>query len=116
MSGARERDSQAPPFRAGQVTTVKNSSSCLKPKSIEEKILHDANLLDALGAIGIARSFMKGGYENQTLDMTLRILKDNMRRKVLTSGARYLADERRMFMEKFIEKLEEELYDNQLIH
>jgi uncharacterized protein len=55
------------------IRTVKNSTSISRPKTIEEKILHDANLLDALGAIGIARSFAKGGYEKQSLNETLRI-------------------------------------------
>ena len=84
---------------------MKNSSSCSESRSIEEKILHDANLLDALGAVGIARSFTKGGDENQTLSTTLRILKKNMRRKLLTSEARRLAYKRRLFMEKFIKNL-----------
>jgi len=89
------------------ITTVKNST--LKTKTVEEKILHDSNLLDALGAVGIARSFTKGGCENQTLSETLKILKENMKRKMLTSKAKALANERRKFIEKFIKELEEEL-------
>ena len=91
------------------ITTVRNSTSVSKPKTIEEKILHDANLLDALGAIGIARSFTKGGYEKQTLNETLKILEKNMKRKLLMPKAETLANERRKFMEKFIKKLKEEL-------
>ncbi len=39
MSGARERDSQAPPFRAGQVTRKNNEAwrSFLKLKKLEKK-------------------------------------------------------------------------------
>jgi uncharacterized protein len=56
------------------IFTAKNASSP-KPQTLEEKILHDANVLDALGAVGIARGFMKGGYDRQTINETLKTWK-----------------------------------------
>ena len=40
-----------------------------QPETIEEKILFDADKLDAIGAIGIARTFMLSGQFGQTLSI-----------------------------------------------
>jgi uncharacterized protein len=104
-------------------------SKKLTPSTLEGKILQDADRLDALGAIGIARTFSVGGSENRmfynpgdpfcksrsqsddkqwTLDhfqAKLLKLKDLMH----TQTARDMAQERADFMDLFIEQLQKEI-------
>lgn len=96
-------------------------------KTIEGKVVQDADRLDALGAIGIARAFAYGGHKGRELHNPnippekhdsfeqykkstgptlnhfyekLFLLKDRMN----TKSGRKLAEERHRFMEEFVEQ------------
>lgn len=98
-----------------------------KPSSIEAMVVQDADRLDAIGAIGIARTFAYGGYKKQPLhDPSLKpklhdsyedykntrtstinhfyekllLLKDRLN----TKTAMELAVQRHQFMEDFLEQ------------
>jgi len=80
--------------------------------SIEAKVLSDADKLDALGAIGIARVFAYGGRTGRSLEASInhfheKILK--LKEFMYTSVGRAIAEERHRFVEEFLERLYQEL-------
>ena len=104
-------------------------SKRLVPTTLEGKILQDADRLDALGAIGIARTFSVGGSEKRmfynpadplwksgrelddrewTLDhFQMKLLR--LKKSMNTKTAREMAQERARFMELFIRQLQKEI-------
>ena len=82
-----------------------------RPDTLEGKIVQDADRLDALGAVGIARTFAYGGEHGRTLDSSIEhfhekllLLKDAMN----TETARQMAESRHAFLEQFLKEYEEE--------
>ena len=79
-----------------------------RPATIEGQIVQDADRLDALGAIGIARTFAFGGEHHRPMEATFRhfdekllLLKDMMN----TEAAKTIAQKRHEFMENYIKEL-----------
>ncbi|MBR3356311.1 MAG: HD domain-containing protein [Solobacterium sp.] len=82
-----------------------------RPETLEGKIVQDADRLDAIGAIGIARTFAFGGEHGRSLQDSVQhfydkllLLKDEMN----TETARQMAAERHAFLELYLEKLKKE--------
>ncbi len=102
-------------------------SNDIEPETIEAKLLSDADNLDALGAVGIARNFCFSGVLGQTLhDPDLPIEADDttsgatginhFHKKILrlpermyTDAGRRMAEERSTFVEEFIARFEREV-------
>ena len=99
-----------------RITDVINAVSFSKnrdrrPETIEGRIVQDADRLDAIGAIGIARTFAYGGKHARSPEASighfhekLLLLKDMMN----TEKAKELAEERHSFMEQFLQEWERE--------
>ncbi len=82
------------------------------PDTIEEKIVQDSDRLDAIGAVGIARTFAFGGKHGRTIRSSLQhfnekllLLKDKMN----TEEAKNIAAERHQFMKIFIDEIKKEI-------
>ncbi len=83
-----------------------------KPETLEGQIVQDADRLDAIGAIGIARTFAFGGEHGRTLEETIKhfyekllLLKEGLN----TEAARQMAGPRHAFMESFLKEFSEEV-------
>ena len=81
------------------------------PETPEGKIVQDADRLDALGAIGIARTFAYGGKAGRSLDESIQhfydkllLLKDQMN----TDAAKQIAARRHSFLTDFLREYDQE--------
>lgn len=115
---------------AMQAVSYKGGNNAFKVRSIEDEVVQDADRLDALGAIGIARTFIYGGAKNHEIhdpgagargNMTLEEYREentminHFHEKLLklkdlmhTDAARELAAARHQFMEEYLEQFHAE--------
>ncbi|ADB58667.1 HD domain-containing protein [Archaeoglobus profundus] len=87
-------------------------SSGVKPKTLEAKVLSDADKLDAIGAIGIARAFLFSGEKGRSIEETLKHFEEKLLKlkdMLYTRTARELAEDRHEFLVKFYEQIKKEL-------
>jgi len=101
-------------------------STC-KPESLEARILFDADKLDAIGAIGIARAFLFAGEVGAKLHSPHRLPEDTspysvddtgyrefklklskIKDRIMTEEGKRIAEERHAFMQSFFERFLEE--------
>ena len=89
-----------------------------KPETIEGKILQDADIIDMLGAIGIARGFMSSGERK----LSLVDGKNEYKKKRLAlmdclnlEESRRIATERYEFTKLFFETIDKELEPQKLL-
>ncbi len=104
------------PERTERVCSAVNAVSFSRnrgktPETPEGRIVQDADRLDAIGAVGIARTFAYGGKHGRTPEKSiahfyekLLLLKDMMN----TPAAKRMAGERHAFMERFLREWEDE--------
>ncbi|MDN7023709.1 HD domain-containing protein [Methanoculleus sp. FWC-SCC1] len=86
-------------------------STGIAPETLEAQILSDADKLDAMGAVGIARTFMQagergGGIADATGHFHEKLLQ--LSGRMYTESARVLAQRRHAFLAAFLEALDDE--------
>lgn len=109
-------ENNVPADRQEQIVAAINAVSFTqnrgrRPETLEGQIVQDADRLDALGAIGIARTFAYGGERGRPMEESiahfhekLLLLKDELN----TDTAKRVAGERHAFLETFLREYEEE--------
>ncbi len=87
-------------------------SSGIKPQTLEAKILSDADKLDAMGAIGVARTFLYSKETARGIKETIEHFEEKLLRLyglLHTETARKIGKERHRFLKEFYDRIKNEL-------
>ena len=82
-----------------------------RPGTIEGQIIQDADRLDAIGAVGVARCFAYGGEHARPMEDSIQHFYDKLlllRDTLNTESAKRLAAQRHAFLEAFLREYLEE--------
>ena len=107
---------QVPQQMIEQICDVINSVSFSRnrgkaPDTQEGKIVQDADRLDALGAVGIARTFAYGGEHGRPMQESVQHFYDKLLKLkdlMNTGTGRQIAEKRHAFLETFLKEYFEE--------
>ena len=83
-----------------------------EPRTLEAKILSDADKLDAIGAIGVARVFMYSGEHGRDIEASLKHFEEKILRLkdlMYTETAKRMAEGRHAFVEEFMARIRREI-------
>jgi uncharacterized protein len=83
-----------------------------KPETLEARILSDADKLDAMGAVGIARTFIRAGEHHGEIRDAIDHINNkllNLHGLMYTETAQRMAEERHRFLCVFLETLTSEI-------
>ena len=102
--------------KADEICEVINSVSFSKnkdrdPATLEGKIVRDSDRLDAMGAVGIARTFAYGGKNGRSLDDSVQHFYDKLlllKDLLYTDEAKRMGEERYQFLTGFLEEYKKE--------
>ena len=94
---------------------IEEAETCLNrhledPQTVEEKVVHDANYIELLGAFGIAKAFTVGGSLGQTYEETAEIFENRYLNmvKFCTPVGKRMAGEGIAYAKAFLARLKSE--------
>ena len=113
------QENRLPQYEIDRICQVINSVSFSKnrgraPETAEGKVVQDADRLDAMGAVGIARTFAFGGEHGRPLQESVQHFYDKLLKLkdlMNTETGRQLAERRHAFLEEFLREYLEETQD-----